>query len=98
MVKMNYGDKVVLDLNVPVEYPDFTVEFLGEEKRDVGVEWNKSGDKAFTYYKYKVKSGDYENEILWGSGTGLIVPQKFTVNGKSFSLTGHNKGFQVLEG
>ena len=98
MKKVNYNDRVVIELNETIEYPDFTVEYLGDDTREGKVKWGTSGLTSFRYAKYKIKAGDFSQEMTWGSGTGVISPRPFEINGKTFSLCGFNTGFQAFEG
>ena len=78
----NYGDKFIFSINVPLIFPDFTIEYLGERKVDVPQYVNK----FFTYKDYKVTNGGVEKLLSWTNGTGELSPLEFEFNGNKYSF------------
>lgn len=78
-----YGEVVVFQESVNLQYPDFTITFMGKRYKDLSV----GSAIRFTYYDFRVLSGgqDYK-DINWSSGTGDIGPTIFTINEKRYKL------------
>ena len=77
-----YDVPFILDQNKPVEFPDFTIEYLGDRK----VNTPKYVHKYFVYSDYKITSGDLDTIVSWSSGAGELSPLEFSVRGKIFSF------------
>jgi hypothetical protein len=76
-----YGAKVAFQQDRPIQFRDFALIYLGE--RRVG---SKVYPRGFLYYDFRVVSGSEKAEVSWTSGTGVIEPQRFVVNGRAFLL------------
>jgi hypothetical protein len=72
-VKYRVGQKI--------EFPDFTVEYVGERRQSLPVY-----PRGFLYYDFKVRTGNIEKVVSWSSGTGDIGPVEFEIGSKQFLL------------
>lgn len=79
--KPEYGVKIIYTQNQSLQFPDFTLEYMGERHEDSPV--FKPG---FTFYDFKVKSSAGEQIVSWSSGTGDIGPAVFEVAGQPYLL------------
>ena len=79
--KAAYGTPVKYQLGKKVEFPDFTVEYLGERRKISSVY-----PRGFLYYDFKVSKGTSEKVISWTTGTGNIDPTDFEFEGKRYHL------------
>jgi hypothetical protein len=80
--KAEYGKKVKYELNKTIEFPDFTLKFKGTTKK---IDYDNT-KLEFGYYNFEVTSENKSQKIDWSSGTGIIGPIGFTVDGKKFML------------
>ncbi len=64
-----------------IEFPDFTVEYVGERGKTVPVY-----PRRFIYYDFKVRKGNAEKMVSCTTGTGLIGPMEFKIGGKHYQL------------
>ena len=64
-----------------IEFPDFTVEYLGERRKTLPV-----CPRGFLYYDFKVSRGKAEKVVSWTTGTGIIDPTDFEFDGKRYHL------------
>jgi hypothetical protein len=64
-----------------IEFPDFTVEYLGERRKILPVY-----PRGFLYYDFKFSQGKTEKVISWTTGTGIIDPTDFEFDGKRYHL------------
>ena len=76
-----YGTKVRFRKNAPVEFPDFTLTYLGPRHEASPVFKN-----GFNFEDFKLTRGTKSSTVSWSSGTGLIAPRMFEFGGQSFSL------------
>jgi hypothetical protein len=76
-----YGQKVRFGVGQPIHFPDFTLTYTGE--RHVTSEIYPRG---FTYQDFAVTQGEEESRVSWSSGTGVIDPASFDVNGVRYRL------------
>ena len=76
----SYGTRVKYRAG-KIEFPDFTVEYLGERRKSLPVY-----PRGFLYYDFKITSGKTEKVISWTTGTGDIAPIQFEISGKHYQL------------
>jgi hypothetical protein len=76
-----YGTKLAYSQGQRLAFPDFTLEFTGTRR-----ETTPQYPRGFLYYDFAITSGDQKQIVAWTTGTGLIGPQQFQVNGKKFIL------------
>ena len=76
-----YGSRVAYAPGQPVDFPDFTLEFVGTRRVT-----SPQYPRGFLYYDFTVASGDEQQTVAWTSGTGDIGPQEFKVGDKVFLL------------
>jgi hypothetical protein len=79
--KASYGTRVKYRPSEKIEFPDFTVEYVGERRKTAPVY-----PRGFLYYDFKVSEGKSEKMISWTTGTGIIDPTDFEFDGKSYHL------------
>ena len=79
--KASYGTRVKYRPGEKIDFPDFTVEYVGERRKTVPVY-----PRGFLYYDFKVSKGKTEKVISWTTGTGIIDPTDFEFDGKSYHL------------
>lgn len=79
--KASYGKRVKYRTGQKIEFPDFTVEYVGERRKTVPVY-----PRGFLYYDFKVSKGKAEKVVSWTTGTGVIDPTDFEFDGKSYHL------------
>ena len=79
--KASYGTRVKYRAGEKIEFPDFTVEYVGERRKTVPVY-----PRGFLYYDFKVSKGKAEKVVSWTTGTGIIDPTDFDFDGKSYYL------------
>jgi hypothetical protein len=80
-MKASYGTRVKYRSGEKIEFPDFTVEYVGERRKTVPVY-----PRGFLYYDFKVSKGKTEKVISWTTGTGIIDPTDFEFDGKPYHL------------
>jgi len=73
--KASYGTRVKYRSGEKIEFPDFTVEYVGERRKTVAVY-----PRGFLYYDFKVSKGKTENMVSWTTGTGVIDPTDFEID------------------
>jgi hypothetical protein len=61
-VKYKVGQKI--------EFPDFTIEYLGEPRKSLPVY-----PREFLYYDFRVSRGKTEKVVSWTTGTGIMIPR-----------------------
>ncbi len=76
-----YGEKVIYGLNKKLQFPDFSLKFVG--KRWVKYDIPHGG---FTYYDFELGSKQGKQKLSWTSGTGAIAPEEFVSNEKRYKL------------
>jgi len=79
--KASYGTRVKYRAGQKIEFPDFTVEYLGERRKSISVY-----PRGFLYYDFKVSKGTAEKMVSWTTGTGIIDPTDFEIGGKRYQL------------
>jgi hypothetical protein len=79
--KASYGTRVKYRPGEKIEFPDFTIEYVGERRKTVPVY-----PRGFLYYDFKVSKGKAEKVVSWTTGTGIIDPTDFEFDGKSYHL------------
>jgi hypothetical protein len=79
--KAAYGMPVKYRLGDKIEFPDFTIEYVGERRKSVPVY-----PKGFLYYDFKVSKGKAEKVVSWTAGTGDIGPMDFEIGAKHYQL------------
>ena len=77
----SYGTRVKYRAGQKSEFPDFTVEYLGERRKSLPVY-----PRGFLYYDFKVSRGQAEKVVSWTTGTGIIDPTDFEFDGKRYHL------------
>jgi hypothetical protein len=77
----SYGVKVSYAQGQPLEFPDFSLEFLGQRK-----EADPNFSRGFLFYDFRVSRGSQVQTISWSSGTGDIGPTRFDVAGQPYLL------------
>jgi hypothetical protein len=77
----SYGTRVKYRPGEKIEFPDFTIEYIGERRKTVPVY-----PRGFLYYDFKVSKGKTEKVISWTTGTGIIDPTDFEFDGKRYHL------------
>ena len=79
--KAAYGTHVKYRPGEKIEFPDFTIEYVGERRKSVPVY-----PRGFLYYDFKVSKGKVEKVVSWTTGTGDIGPMDFEIGGKHYQL------------
>jgi hypothetical protein len=80
--QVKYGTKVSFKEGEVLQFPDFTLKFLGTKpapKSDLHV---PLGDT----YEFEITADNTSQTISWSSGAGEIAPAKININNKSFFL------------
>jgi hypothetical protein len=79
--KASYGTHVKYRAGQKIEFPDFTVEYVGERRKDT-----PAYPRGFLYYDFKVRTASIEKIVSWSSGPGDIGPAEFEIGGKHYQL------------
>jgi hypothetical protein len=79
--KGSYGTHVKYRAGEKIEFPDFTLEYVGERRKSVSVY-----PRGFLYYDFKASKGKAEKMVSWTTGTGVIDPRDFEFDGKRYLL------------
>jgi hypothetical protein len=79
--KASYGTRVKYGAGKKIEFPDFTVEYVGERRQS-----SPAYPRGFLYYDFKVSTGKTEKTVSWTAGTGDIGPVEFDIGGKHYQL------------
>jgi hypothetical protein len=79
--KASYGTRVKYRTGKKIEFPDFTIEYVGERRKSVSVY-----PRGFLYYDFEVRNANIEKAVSWSSGTGDIGPVQFEIAGKHYQL------------
>ncbi len=77
-----YGEKIQFAQGRPLNFPDVTLEFLGERASPASSDFPRS----MTFYDFKVYQGSQEQLISWSAGTGDIGPTLFELAGNRYAL------------
>ena len=79
--KASYGTRVKYRPSEKIEFPDFTIEYVGERRKTAPVY-----PRGFLYYDFKVSKGKTEKKVSWTTGTASSIPRTFEFEGKSYHL------------
>jgi hypothetical protein len=79
--KAAYGMRVKYKAGQKIDFPDFTVEYLGERRKTLPVY-----PRGFLYYDFKITRGKADKVVSWTTGTGIIDPTDFEFDGKRYHL------------
>jgi hypothetical protein len=79
--KVSYGARVKYRTGEKIEFPDFTIEYVGERRKSLPVY-----PRGFLYYDFKVSKANTEKMVSWTTGTGVIDPLDFDIGGKHYQL------------
>jgi hypothetical protein len=79
--KAPYGARVKYRTGEKIEFPDFTIEYVGERRQSVSVY-----PRGFLYSDFKITRERAEKVISWTTGTGIIDPTDFEFEGKRYHL------------
>jgi hypothetical protein len=79
--KSQYGVRIKYSRDSKIEFPDFTLIFIGQRRVA-----SSSYPRGFLYYDFKVDQGGVEKTVSWSSGAGDIGPTEFEIGGHSFLL------------
>jgi hypothetical protein len=79
--KASYGTRVKYQARQKIEFPDFTIEFVGERRQS-----SPTYPRGFLYYDFKVSNGKIEKTVSWSAGTGDIGPLEFEAGDKHYQL------------
>lgn len=77
----DYGEKVRFAPGRPLKFPDCELVFTGT--RTVSTPQYPRG---FLFYDFEARAGGKTQKVSWTSGTGVIDPADFQVDGKKFVL------------
>jgi hypothetical protein len=79
--KASYGTRVKYRAGQIIEFPDFTVEYIGERRQST-----PAYPRGFLYYDFKVRNANVEKVVSCTTGTGVIDPTDFDIGGKHYQL------------
>jgi hypothetical protein len=79
--KASYGTRVKYRTGEKIEFPNFTVESIGERRKTLPVY-----PRGFLYYDFEVSKEKTEKIVSWTTGTGVIDPLDFDIGGKHYQL------------
>ena len=79
--KAAYGTRVKYRFGEKIEFPDFTIEYVGERKKSVPVY-----PRGFFFRDFKLTKGKAGKIVSWTAGTGDIGPADFEIGGKHYQL------------
>lgn len=84
----NYGESFTIAVGETKQFPDFSLEYVKQEKESMGQV--AGGPERFrTNYFFKVVTGDTVQETAWHYGfPGGLGPTLFTINQQGFALDG----------
>jgi len=77
----SYRTRVKYEVGRKIEFPDFTIEYVGERRQS-----SATYPRGFLYYDFKVSQGKIEKMVSWTAGTGDIGPIDFEVRGKHYQI------------
>jgi hypothetical protein len=78
--RLRNGTRVKYKAGQKIEFPDFTVQYLGERRKTLPVY-----PRGFLY-DFKITRGKAEKVVSWTTGTGIIDPTDFEFDGKRYHL------------
>lgn len=76
--RATYGAKVKYDRGQIIEFPDFTIEFLGEKPA-------RSYEK-YSRHEFRITKGPETKDVSWGRDEGDIGRVKFLLGGDNFLM------------
>jgi len=79
--RLSYGTRVKYRAGKKIEFPDFTVEYVGERRQST-----PAYPRGVLYYDFKVRTANIERVVSQSSGTGDIGPMDFEIGGKHYQL------------
>ena len=79
--KASYRTRVEYRPGQKIEFPNFTIEYVGERRQST-----PGYPRGFLYYDFKVSKGKAEKMVSWTTGTGVIDPTDFEIDGKRYLL------------
>ena len=79
--KASYRTRVQYRPGQKIEFPNFTIEYVGERRQST-----PGYPRGFLYYDFKVSKGTAEKMVSWTTGTGVIDPTDFEIDGKRYLL------------
>ena len=79
--KASYRTRVQYRSGQKIEFPNFTIEYVGERRQST-----PGYPRGFLYYDFKVSKGKAEKMVSWTTGTGVIDPTDFEIDGKRYLL------------
>jgi hypothetical protein len=77
----SYGTRVKYRAREKIDFPDFTIDYMGERRKILPVY-----PRGFLYYDFKITRGKTEKVVSWTTGTGIIDPTDFEFDGKRYHL------------
>jgi len=77
----SYRTRVKYRASQKIDFPDFTVEYVGERRKSLPVY-----PRGFIYCDFKVSKEKTEKIVSWTTGTGIIDPTDFEFDGKRYHL------------
>jgi len=77
-----YGVKIQYAKGQPLNFPDFTLEFMGKRESPATSDYPRS----MISYDFKVYQGSQTQLISWSAGTGDIGPTLFELAGNIYGL------------
>ena len=78
--KASYGTRVQYRPGQKIEFPDFTVEYVGDRRKSVSLY-----PRGFLYYDFKVIKGKAEKMVSWTTGRRDWIP-RLEIDGKRYLL------------
>lgn len=81
---VKYGQVFRFEAAQPIDFPDFGLQFIGRKPNAFypGSTTRRLGD----IYEFRVSTPSTTQLLRWSSGTGVIGPEVFEVQGKCFRI------------
>lgn len=79
--KAAYAEKVRFAEDRPIQFPDFTLTYLGMRHMT-----SATFARGFDYHDFQIGHAAEAFTVSWSSGTGDIGPTLFKVDGQSYRL------------
>jgi hypothetical protein len=76
-----YGTKVSFAKSRPLQFPDFTLEYIGERRQA-----SERFPRGFVYHDFIASTASERIAVSWSAGTGDFGPAAFTISRKQFGL------------
>jgi hypothetical protein len=80
-VNPNYGEIVKFAIDKQIQYPEFTVRFVGKRREMV-----ETYGRDFVYYDFEITSVSESLVASWTLGTGAVAPLLFSIDGNNYFL------------